>query len=133
MRIIIPMSHQVCPCASMIICKDIKLSSTMLRKGLQLWFEENDPMSTEGVHKTVARRTWIWGVWLAPWNSPKIFNIAVRLPAPWHSWGHPTLPDLRNCLFLVHINTAELNFVLSVSANFQERMLMVHWAYWVLI
>ena len=52
----------------------------------------------------------------------RIFNIAVRLPVPWHSWGYPILPDLRNCLFLVHLNSEHCSakFVLSVSPNFRE-------------
>ena len=56
MKIIIPMSHQVCPVAFMIICKDIKLSSTMLRKHFQRCCEVNDQMSTGGVHKTVPEK-----------------------------------------------------------------------------
>ena len=50
----------------------------------------------------------------------RIFNTAVRTPVPWQSRGYPILPDLRNCLFLVHMNNAALNFVLSVSANCGE-------------
>ena len=50
----------------------------------------------------------------------RIFNTAVRIPVPWHSRGYPILPDSRNCLFLVHMNNAALNFVLSVPANFRE-------------
>ena len=43
------------PVAIMIICnlKDIKLSSTMLRTGFQRCCEDNDQMSTRGLHKTV--------------------------------------------------------------------------------
>ena len=50
----------------------------------------------------------------------RIFNIAVRIPVPWHSRGYPIVPDFRNCLILVHMNNAALNFVFSVSANFRE-------------
>ena len=50
----------------------------------------------------------------------RIFNIADRIPVPWHSRGYPILADFRNCLFLVHMNNAALNFVLSASASFRE-------------
>ena len=50
----------------------------------------------------------------------RIFNTAVRIPVPWHSRGYPILPDFRKCLFLVHMNNAALNFVLSISADFRE-------------
>ena len=49
------MSHQVGPVAIMIICKDIKLSSTMLRKNFQRCCKENDQMSTGGVYNTILK------------------------------------------------------------------------------
>ena len=60
----------------------------------------------------------------------RIFNIAVRIPVPWHSRGYPILPDFRNCLFLVHMNHAALNFVLSISADFREPFVHIFSAIW---
>ena len=54
----------------------------------------------------------------------RIFNIAVCIAVPWHSRSYSILPDFGNCLFLVHMNNAALNFVLSISADFREPFIL---------
>ena len=84
MRTIIPLSHQVRPFAIMIICKDIELSPTMLRKTLQRCCKENDHMtwSTGGVHKTVPENWQILTTQIQ--TCPQIWKYWVALTMSWH-------------------------------------------------
>ena len=101
--------RQSLPVSTMIICKDIKLSSTKLRKNFQLCSEENDPMSTGGAHKTVPENWQIRQRCIVHVNKkqpvPQIWKLWIASTMAWHRKANGNVENPSVCFLLATTNS----------------------------